>query len=293
MLGQVNAIYKSFVFYNTKYLTFTAFYDIVYSVMHYMLDNNRICIQEINSVALIASDPRPQKRIYYGSVLPKYELIYKIAGENYTHFNGETLHMHSDIIGFLPKENNVTYYVDRISLGNCIDIFFDTNSEITNKAFSVDASSNKRVKSLFIKLHSCWISRDNGYYYKCMALLYEILSEIIQPDGNYLPEPKYNKIKPGIDYLHANCFDSEIDYYMPAKLCKISYNYFKRLFCLKYNTTPHAYVTELRLERALELLSTNLYSITDIANMCGYTDIFYFSRVFKNRYGVSPGKYRK
>ncbi len=80
---------------------------------------------------------------------------------------------------------------------------------------------------------------------------------------------------------------------MPAKLCKISYNYFKRLFRLKYNTTPHAYVTELRLERALELLSTNLYSITDIANMCGYTDIFYFSRVFKNRYGVPPGKYRK
>ena len=257
-----------------------------------MLKNEKIYIEDISSIALVKSDPRPQKRIYYGPNIPKYELIYKISGENYTHFNDETFHMQSGVIAFLPKCRDAKYYIDRISFGDCIDIFFDTNSPMPCNAFSIDVSSNKIVKSLFSKLHYCWTNRGNGYYYRSMALLYEIIAEIQIPDGNYISKSKYDKIKPGIQYLQEPCFDSDIDYYMPAKICKISYTYFKQLFRLKYDISPHTYVTELRLKRAVELLSTDNYSISNIAYICGYNDIFYFSKVFKKRYGVSPIKYK-
>lgn len=68
---------------------------------------------------------------------------------------------------------------------------------------------------------------------------------------------------------------------------------FFKLFSSAVNTTPIAYQQDIRLNNACELLSTADYSISEIAFCCGFDDPLYFSRVFKNRYGVSPGKYRK
>ena len=44
-------------------------------------------------------------------------------------------------------------------------------------------------------------------------------------------------------------------------------------------------------EKLLTSLWTNAYSINEIAQMCGYDDALYFSRVFKKRFGCSPTKY--
>ena len=53
------------------------------------------------------------------------------------------------------------------------------------------------------------------------------------------------------------------------------------------------FLSDLRLRRAQELLKNNELTINDIAQRCGYSDIAYFSRCFKNRFGVSPSRWRK
>jgi len=54
------------------------------------------------------------------------------------------------------------------------------------------------------------------------------------------------------------------------------------------------YVTEKKLIRATELLKENTdYSIADIANKLGYNTASYFSSKFKDRFGVTPGNYKK
>ena len=73
-----------------------------------------------------------------------------------------------------------------------------------------------------------------------------------------------------------------------------NYDYLRKLFKKEIGLSPLEYLTKLRMDSAEKLLTslwTNAYSINEIAQMCGYDDALYFSRVFKKRFGCSPTKY--
>lgn len=53
------------------------------------------------------------------------------------------------------------------------------------------------------------------------------------------------------------------------------------------------YIASLRIQRAKELLRDDSISIQEIAEIVGYNDYFYFTKVFKKVEGISPSKYRK
>ena len=72
------------------------------------------------------------------------------------------------------------------------------------------------------------------------------------------------------------------------------YDYLCRLFRQELNTTPHKYLTDLRLQSAADILRTgNGGSVSEVARLCGYSDPLYFSRMFKKKYGASPRDYAK
>lgn len=48
-----------------------------------------------------------------------------------------------------------------------------------------------------------------------------------------------------------------------------------------------------RMKKARQLLSGTTYPITKIAEMCGYENVFYFSRAFRNAEGEAPGEFRR
>jgi len=60
--------------------------------------------------------------------------------------------------------------------------------------------------------------------------------------------------------------------------------------------SPLEYMTNLRMKSAETLLSamwTHEYTISEIAQMCGFEDALYFSRVFKKYYGCAPSSFSK
>ena len=61
----------------------------------------------------------------------------------------------------------------------------------------------------------------------------------------------------------------------------------------KIGMTFSDYITQLRIQRAKELLSDESMSVGEIAEIVGYNDYFYFIKVFKKVQGISPSKYRK
>lgn len=70
-----------------------------------------------------------------------------------------------------------------------------------------------------------------------------------------------------------------------------NYDYLRKLFKKEIGMSPLEYLTSLRMSSAEKLLTamwTNDYSITEIAQMCGYDDALYFSRVFKKHFGCAP-----
>jgi len=64
------------------------------------------------------------------------------------------------------------------------------------------------------------------------------------------------------------------------------------LFAKHLDTTFIAYLTELRMVHAGELLVTTDKSIKEVAYLCGYNDYFFFCRVFKERNKCTPSQYR-
>ena len=86
---------------------------------------------------------------------------------------------------------------------------------------------------------------------------------------------------------------SNIDCNILSDLCGISYSYFKRLFIMKFGISPIKYITKKKIMYACDLLLSNKYSVSEIAEMTGYETVYYFSRVFKEHIGMSPTEYRK
>lgn len=254
-----------------------------------MIEN--INVSEIHSVALISPDKTEKKR-KYDRLMPRYQLIYKLSGEVTTHFNGKVAHISPGTVYIIPKCSDAEYYIERTEIGDCIDIFFDTTCPVTDELFCLDFSSDKEMKNLFRSAYRLWLLKPDGYYYKTMATVFEILYKMTVKTKKYLPGYKYKKIENGVEYIRNHMYDNAIDYYAPSKICGISYTYFKELFIEKFGVPPVKYVNNMRLERGKELLFTDAYSIGEIAKMCGFENTYYFSKKFKEKYQCSPKSYK-
>ena len=100
------------------------------------------------------------------------------------------------------------------------------------------------------------------------------------------------RLKRSFEYLHQN-FTQSFSKSELAKLEGLGISQFNLLFHQITGQTPSQYVTRLRMNLACQLLPNVNYSIGDVAKLCGYDDMFYFSRVFKQSCGISPSLYRK
>ena len=94
------------------------------------------------------------------------------------------------------------------------------------------------------------------------------------------------------DYIDSN-YCTNIKITMFAEKYFFSIEYLTKLFKSKYGYSIYEYVLKLRMERAKELLMHEENKIIDISKRLGYTDNHYFSKAFRNYYGVSPSQYRK
>ena len=93
-------------------------------------------------------------------------------------------------------------------------------------------------------------------------------------------------------YIQENYSDPELSV---EKLCRhlhMSPAYFSTIFKKETGQAYTAYLTEVRLNQAVELLRMTNDKTYVIAAKVGYQEQNYFSYVFKKRFGVSPTKYR-
>ncbi|CAM2914126.1 AraC-type DNA-binding protein [Flavobacterium succinicans] len=67
----------------------------------------------------------------------------------------------------------------------------------------------------------------------------------------------------------------------------------KKGFKSCFNCTIKTYVTQLRMERAKELLKNKILNVSEVAYQCGYKDVSHFSAAFKQFYGFTPVSFRQ
>ncbi|HEY3377223.1 MAG TPA: helix-turn-helix domain-containing protein [Armatimonadota bacterium] len=78
-----------------------------------------------------------------------------------------------------------------------------------------------------------------------------------------------------------------------AEECSISAGHFTRVFRRYTGVTPRDYIIQTKIDAAKSLLYLSNYSITRIAEVLGYRDVFHFSRQFRDRTSHSPSHFRR
>lgn len=73
----------------------------------------------------------------------------------------------------------------------------------------------------------------------------------------------------------------------------LSYSNFRVLFKQNTGLSPRQYHLQAKLNRASELLLHSRYNISEIADQLGFSSVFYFSRFFKAKQGISPDSFRR
>ena len=96
-----------------------------------------------------------------------------------------------------------------------------------------------------------------------------------------------------VNLINTNYTDPNISMEKVCEGLGISVSYLSLLFKKHKQTTFVKYLTSVRMQKAKELLKLTEDRIVEIAEKCGYSDVYYFSHSFKKNAGVSPKKYRE
>ena len=136
---------------------------------------------------------------------------------------------------------------------------------------------------------SAFAFQKTNYSLFCAGRLVSLIATISQKMNS--GDVKENELlSPAMLDIHMN-FTTQRTNDEYAQMCGLSKSHFIRLFHKYIGTPPQKYRTEITMHEARHLLKSN--SVSSTANILGYSDVFYFSRIFKKLMGLSPAAYRK
>ena len=118
---------------------------------------------------------------------------------------------------------------------------------------------------------------------------------------SYLPLaslPQADSTRPDVlqgvlNYIDLNFCNSNLTLKKIAETFGYTDKYLSHLFKREMNVNWNLYLNRLRIQHAIKMIETEHTSIASLAEMCGYTDALYFSKVFKRMVGKTPYVYIK
>ena len=108
----------------------------------------------------------------------------------------------------------------------------------------------------------------------------------------HVVQTKSRMINKAILFMKGN-YISDVSITQLAEMYSVSRSFFSTSFKSETGISPKDYLCRIRIENAKEYLSNSSYSIMEIAKLCGYKDVFYFMRQFKEKESVTPSQFRK
>lgn len=134
---------------------------------------------------------------------------------------------------------------------------------------------------------------DENKQFKKISYIYELFDNLYAEISkrNIQPKPKKDWVQNGIDYIELY-YSEGITVADVAEYVGINRTHFSNMFTKKVGRSPYSYLQGKIMKRAEELLSTTSNSVTEIALSLNFSDVYSFSRSFKNYYGMSPTDFR-
>lgn len=224
-------------------------------------------------------------------VIKDYELIYIVEGTGRYHDDTGELTVGSQEILLIPPDRRHTFSCslqDTPSVISCIH--FGVTPPARNGPQVVNASRDSELSRLFRK---CAYEFDRKEPW-CRDILQTALAEIMVRLRRLVhtrsPAPEPLKLKLARIYIRER-YRQPVSRGEIARHLSITPEHLNFLFKKHLSQTPLGYLREVRLRQAKVLLHRPGLNVSEVAAAVGYQDPLYFSRVFKQREGVSPKKY--
>ncbi len=122
-------------------------------------------------------------------------------------------------------------------------------------------------------------------------LLIDVFNKFIKQKSAQKKTPVWVKV---LREIIQDQIDTNLSLTNISKSLEIHPSYLSREFSKHFNNLSFGeYVRKLRIEKAIDLIKTNNYSLTQIAYLTGFSDQSHFTRIFKQHTGKIPSAYKK
>lgn len=228
-----------------------------------------------------------------------YHVIIVAKGEVKIKLNGNCLTAKSGNIIFFPPDIPQIYtYLSGEDTDYCW-LHFDGGlmgkflEKFPFRMGIFEAQNIEKLNSIAEKIYNMNLTRQKGDAFLMNVLLGQLLilfGQAVFCKEKFSPlDKKTEEIKTRIEAAPEKEYDNK----ELAKECGVSEYHFIRIFKDKTGLAPMQYVISQRISKAKLLLRETDMTVSQVAFMCGFSDPLYFSRIYKNKVGVSPKKYRE
>lgn len=217
---------------------------------------------------------------------PYHALVFRLCGNaSFSHGNQNSCTNTGDVF-YMPAD--FSYSAVYKEKNEILVIHFESN--LVSKMENYQLYNSHIISMLFHRLYDIWNKKTEGYYYRALSVMCEILENISVQQASAFRKETIKAFEDAVEYMENNYASNEFSINKMIEKSYMSNTYFRKLFCAKFNMTPIRYLITKRLSYADKLLSTGKYSIKEVAEKSGFCDVKYFSRLVKKEYGVPPSK---
>ena len=230
---------------------------------------------------------------YYLQYLTKGKMDVWIDGKYHLMQAGHAIlyYPHTAYRYAMHKHETVQYYWLHFTGSDAAELVRSCN--IPNQTL-LNIGLNTSLILDFEGLFRDFMLRDRCFDRSSAARLSSIFVEISRrfEFASSSPSEADSRIYHSLSYIHKN-YATNLRIQDLATYSHLSPSRFRTLFKERTGLSPMDYLTALRINHARQLMSQTELCMSEIAEMVGYTDQLYFSRVFKKHTQLTPSAYRK
>lgn len=181
-----------------------------------------------------------------------------------------------------------------------LDVFFNRGKHFCHRLDRANPATAE-IAALFGQMEQVFVEQPPYYKLQVKILLESILCRILCSYGycdpaeggaGLLSHKDIYKIDEVMNYINFH-LDSHLTLQELAQIACVSPAYFSSIFKRYNGVTLFEYITQKRVEYAIQLIKTTNKSLTEIAILCGFNSSTSFNKAFGRITGFAPSFYRK
>lgn len=227
----------------------------------------------------------------------QFGLVYALSGKaEYRFFTGERIIFTEGDVLFLSSYAKYSIITEKEFRHYTVNFDIHKHSSqllFLDKPYHLLTKKNtEQIKQVFSKLNNLWLTKKVGFEMQSIGCLYELSALFCFELTNGQSVGCQKRLRLVKEHIEQH-FTEPLRLEELAAISNMSTTNFRREWKKQYTQSPLQYRDNIRLYYAKEYLNNGYYTISEIAEKCGFDDTSYFVRFFKKHVGITPGAFKK